>query len=37
MVVLIPPPHMLVGKDVVSLPVQGAPPNGFCCMLLKQR
>lgn len=36
-VVLMPPPHMPLGKEVVSLPVQGAPPNGFCCMLLKQR
>lgn len=37
MVVLIPPPHLPVGSEVVSDPVQGAPPNGFCSMLLKQR
>lgn len=36
-VVLIPPPHCFFGKSYVSSPVHGAPPNGFCCLLLKHR
>lgn len=37
MVARMPPPHILLGSENVSSPVQGAPPNGFCAMLLKQR
>lgn len=37
MVERIPPLHILVGKDWVSSPVQGAPPNGTWLMVLKHR
>lgn len=37
MVVRMPPGHICEGKAAVSLPVQGAPPKGFCSMLCSQR
>lgn len=37
MVARMPPPQVPVGSAKVSLPVQGAPPKGFCSMLASQR